>query len=189
VARRDLVGQYIGHTAEKTSLVFEKAIGGVLFIDEAYTLARSGAGGGDFGQEAIDTLVKLMEDHRDEIAVIAAGYTDEMRQFSDANPGLTSRFSKTIQFENYVTDELVLILQRMVRAADYDLDASAEPLLAEHFAQVAQAPDFGNARDARRLFEATRKTQSRRLRALGRLPELDELRAITAADIQAVIDG
>ena len=189
VSRRDLVGQYIGHTAEKTSVLFEQAMGGVLFIDEAYTLARSGASGGDFGQEAIDTLVKLMEDHRDEIAVIAAGYTEEMQQFSDANPGLASRFSKTIHFENYATDELVLIMQRMVRSADYDLDGAAEPLLADYFAQVAQAPDFGNARDARRMFEATRKTQSRRLRALGRMPELAELRAVTAADIQAVIDG
>jgi len=189
VTRDDLVGQFIGHTAPKTKEVIKKAMGGVLFIDEAYTLARSGASGGDFGQEAIDTLVKLMEDHRDEIAVIAAGYTEEMQQFSDANPGLASRFSKTIHFENYATDELVLIMQRMVRSADYDLDGAAEPLLADYFAQVAQAPDFGNARDARRMFEATRKTQSRRLRALGRMPELAELRAVTAADIQAVIDG
>jgi SpoVK/Ycf46/Vps4 family AAA+-type ATPase len=189
VSRRDLVGQYIGHTAEKTSVVFEQAIGGVLFIDEAYTLARSGAAGGDFGQEAIDTLVKLMEDHREEIAVIAAGYTDEMLQFCDVNPGLASRFSKTIPFENYAADELVLIMQRMVRGADYDLDDNTEPVLAEYFARVAQASDFGNARDARRLFEASRKTQSRRLRALGRMPDLAELRAVTAADVQAVVDG
>jgi len=188
VSRRDLVGQYIGHTAEKTSVVFEKAMGGVLFIDEAYTLSRASAAGGDFGQEAIDTLVKLMEDHREQIAVIAAGYTNEMVEFSDANPGLASRFSKTIRFEDYAPDELVLITQRMVRAADYDLDEKAEPVLSDYFARIAQAPDFGNARAARRLFEATRKTQSRRLRALGRMPELAELRAVLAADIQAVTD-
>jgi hypothetical protein len=189
VSRRDLVGQYIGHTAEKTSVVFEQAIGGVLFIDEAYTLARSGAAGGDFGQEAIDALVKLMEDRRDEIAVIAAGYTAEMAHFFDTNPGLASRFSKTIRFEDYAVDELVLIMQRMVRAADYDLTDGTRPLLAEYFTRAAAAPDFGNARDARRLFEATRKTQSRRLRELGRMPELAELRAVTAADIKAVMQG
>jgi parallel beta-helix repeat protein len=185
VSRRDLVGQYIGHTAEKTSVVFEEAIGGVLFIDEAYTLTRSSAAGGDFGQEAIDALVKLMEDHRDEVAVIAAGYTAEMREFSDANPGLASRFTKTIEFENYSPDELVVIMTRMVGAADYTLDNRAEPVLAEFFGKVSQATDFGNAREARRLFEATRKTQSRRLRALGRMPDLDELRALLAVDIQA----
>ncbi len=189
VARRDLVGQYIGHTAEKTSVVFEQALGGVLFIDEAYTLSRSSAVGGDFGQEAIDTLVKLMEDHRDQIAVIAAGYTAEMLQFTDANPGLASRFSKTIHFENYTPDELVLITERMVRGADYDLDEQAAPVLLEYFQRVRDAPDFGNARAARRLFEATRKTQSRRLRGLGRIPDLDELRAVLADDIAAAIDA
>ncbi|HVX44514.1 MAG TPA: right-handed parallel beta-helix repeat-containing protein, partial [Mycobacteriales bacterium] len=186
VARRDLVGQYIGHTAEKTSAVFEEAIGGVLFIDEAYTLSRAGAAGGDFGQEAIDALVKLMEDHRDEIAVIAAGYTAEMGQFIEANPGLASRFSKTIRFENYSIEELVLIMRRMVQAADYDLDTRAEPAIAAYFADVSRTPDFGNGRAARKLFEATRKTQSRRLRGLGRIPELAELRAILPTDITAV---
>jgi parallel beta-helix repeat protein len=189
VSRRDLVGQYIGHTAEKTSLVFERAMGGVLFIDEAYTLSRASAAGGDFGQEAIDTLVKLMEDHRERIAVIAAGYTDEMLEFSAANPGLASRFSKTIQFENYTTDELVMIIGGMVRAADYDLDDEAHPVLADYFAGISEAPDFGNARSARRLFEAARKTQSRRLRTLGRMPDMAELRALLAGDVQAVIDG
>jgi hypothetical protein len=187
VSRRDLVGQYIGHTAEKTSLLFEQAMGGVLFIDEAYTLARSAPGGGDFGQEAIDALVKLMEDHRDEIVVIAAGYTGEMVQFCEANPGLASRFAKTIQFEDYGTDDLVLITQRLAGAADYDLAADAEPLLAAFFARAAQAADFGNARDARRLFEATRQSQSQRLRSLGRMPDVVELRALTAQDVGAAV--
>jgi parallel beta-helix repeat protein len=185
VSRRDLVGQYIGHTAEKTALVFEQAIGGVLFIDEAYTLTRSSAAAGDFGQEAVDTLVKLMEDHRDEVAVIVAGYTDEMREFSDANPGLASRFSKTIEFENYAADELALIMSRMVLAADYQLEQGTERVLAQHFASVSGSADFGNAREARKLFEAMRKTQSRRLRALGRMPETDELRTLMVDDVRA----
>jgi hypothetical protein len=186
VSRRDLVGQYIGHTAEKTAVVFEESLGGVLFIDEAYTLSRQAGAGGDFGQEVIDTLVKLMEDHRDEVAVIVAGYTAEMAAFLDANPGLASRFSKTIEFENYSPADLVQIIERMVTAGDYRLESDAAPVLHDYFDRIAHDPNFGNARDARRLFESVRKVQSQRLRLLGRMPETAELQTLTAADVLAV---
>jgi hypothetical protein len=186
VARRDLVGQYLGHTAEKTASVFDEAVGGVLFIDEAYTLSRSAGSGGDFGQESIDTLVKLMEDHRHEIAVIAAGYTKEMAEFLDANPGLASRFSKSIEFENYAPDALVLIMNRMAKSDDYQLTPDTEPALLEYFATMRNDPNFGNAREARKLFEGMRKTQAQRLRGLGRRPTLDDLRTFTVEDVLAV---
>lgn len=183
VSRRDLVGQYIGHTAEKTAQVFEKSLGGVLFIDEAYTLSRSAGSGGDYGQEAIDALVKLMEDHRDEIAIIVAGYTAEMVDFLAANPGLASRFSKTIEFENYSAAELLLITGRMVAGGDYLLDPAAGPPLTSYFDRIAGGQNFGNAREARRLVEGMRKAQSQRLRALGRRPTMDELRSLLADDV------
>ncbi|MFE0025222.1 right-handed parallel beta-helix repeat-containing protein [Amycolatopsis sp. NPDC059021] len=185
VSRRDLVGQYIGHTAEKTAVVFEESRGGVLFIDEAYTLSRSAGSGGDFGQEAIDTLVKLMEDQRDEVAVIAAGYTGEMADFLSANPGLASRFGKTIEFANYTPDELLGIIRRMVEAGDYELDRAADPVLTGFFERMVGEENFGNARDARRLFEGVRKAQSQRLRQLGRIPAVAELRTLVVADVEA----
>ena len=187
VARRDLVGQYLGETAIKTAAAFEEAAGGVLFIDEAYTLSRAGLRG-DFGQESIDTLVKLMEDHRDNVAVIAAGYTTEMADFLSANPGLASRFSKTIEFENYGPDELVLIITRLAQSADYEFVVEAQPRLREHFEQLRHEPNFGNAREARRLFEAVRQAQAQRLRASGQRPTVDALRQLTVADVAVAIE-
>ncbi len=185
VSRRDLVGQYIGHTAEKATAVFEEALGGVLFIDEAYTLARSSGGGADFGREAIDTLVKLMEDHRDEIAVIVAGYTADMVDFLDANAGLASRFAKTLEFENYSPDQLVLIVNRIAANDDYLLAPGVGEGLLEWFGQIHRDQNFGNAREARRLLEGMRKAQSGRLRALGRMPDRDDLRTLVLADLVA----
>lgn len=186
VSRRDLVGQYIGHTAEKTAAVFDEAKGGVVFLDEAYTLSRQAGSGGDFGQEAIDMIVKLMEDMRNDIAVIAAGYTDEMRDFLDANPGLASRFVKTVEFENYSPEELSLIIERMLTSGDYKVDDDALRRLSRHFRDIPKNASFGNAREARKLFEALRKVQSQRLRALSARPSLDELVRITLPDVEAV---
>ncbi|BBH66794.1 hypothetical protein ACTI_34790 [Actinoplanes sp. OR16] len=185
VSRRDLVGQYIGHTAEKTTSVFEAAMGGVLFIDEAYTLARAGGATADFGQEAIDTLVKLMEDHRDQVAVIVAGYTKEMADFLDANSGLASRFAKTLEFENYGPDELVMIADRIARNDDYVFAAGLPTALHEHFTHLERDRNFGNAREARKLLEGMRKAQSGRLRAMGRMPSRDDLRTLMVDDLRA----
>jgi parallel beta-helix repeat protein len=182
VSRRDLVGQYIGHTAEKTTEVFTSALGGVLFIDEAYTLTRS-SGGNDFGREAVDSLVKLMEDHRDEIAVIVAGYTKDMLDFLDANAGLASRFAKTMEFENYDPEQLVLIVHRIADNDDYQLGPGLSDGLLEWFAQIDRDQNFGNAREARRLLEAMRKAQSGRLRGLGRMPTRDDLRTLLLDDL------
>ncbi|MCI4065056.1 AAA family ATPase [Micromonospora sp. R77] len=187
VSRRDLVGQYIGHTAEKTTSVFEEAMGGVLFIDEAYTLSRAGGASADFGQEAIDTLVKLMEDHRDQVAVIVAGYTQEMLDFLDANSGLASRFAKTMEFENYGPDELVMISERIARNDDYVFAPGLSDALHEHFSQIERDRNFGNAREARKLLEGMRKAQSGRLRALGRMPGLDDLRTLVLEDLLTTI--
>lgn len=187
VARRDLVGQYIGHTAEKAASAFDEARGGVLFIDEAYTLSRSSGSGADFGQEAIDTLVKLMEDHRDEVAVIVAGYTGEMHEFLDANPGLASRFAKTLEFENYTPEQLVKISAHLAANDDYLLGGDLDTALLEWFLQVDRNESFGNAREARKLLERMRKAQSTRLRKLGTKPTRDDLRTLVLDDLLAAV--
>ncbi|CAL9378744.1 Holliday junction ATP-dependent DNA helicase RuvB [Nocardiopsis dassonvillei] len=165
VARADLVSQYVGGTAIKTTEVFEQAKGGVLFIDEAYTLSSGGESGKgpDFGREAIDTLVKLMEDHRDEVAVIVAGYTEDMERFLAANPGLASRFSKTIEFVNYEVDELVEIVRRLCEGHSYRMAPETETALAGLFERMPKGPAFGNAREARKVFEEMIDRQANRL--------------------------
>lgn len=117
VERADLVGEYIGHTAQKTRDLVKKAMGGVLFIDEAYSLARGGDK--DFGKEAIDCLVKVMEDRNDDLIIILAGYPNEMEMFMEANTGLPSRFPIQLDFQDYTTDELILIAHKMAAERDY----------------------------------------------------------------------
>jgi Holliday junction resolvasome RuvABC ATP-dependent DNA helicase subunit len=166
VARADLVAQYIGATAIKTTEVFEKALGGVLFIDEAYTLtSQSGGSGPDFGQEAVDTIMKLMEDHRSDIVVIVAGYTDQMAQFLASNPGMASRFTKTIEFPNYTVDELVTIVRGMAAKHYYELDDDVLAALRRYFDKTPRGKTFGNGRVARQLFETMISTQASRLAA------------------------
>jgi Holliday junction resolvasome RuvABC ATP-dependent DNA helicase subunit len=187
VTRQELVVGYLGQTAEQTARVFREALGGVLFIDEAHTLARTIGSGRDFGQEAIDTLVKLMEDHRTEIAVIAAGYSEDMVTFLEVNPGLASRFARTIEFESYSAEQLVSLSHHIAKAADYVLDASVDAALSRHFATIERDPSFGNAREVRRLFDAIRTAQAQRLSRLGHRPGLDDLRTITERDVLVAV--
>ncbi|GAA4531798.1 right-handed parallel beta-helix repeat-containing protein [Amycolatopsis samaneae] len=166
VARADMVAQIIGGTAIKTTEVFNTALGGVLFIDEAYALSSGGGGTGpDFGREAIDTLVKLMEDHRDDVVVIAAGYSKEMNEFLSANPGMESRFSRTIEFANYTADELVTIVRAQCSKHDYRLTESASAALLKYFEEIPKDGTFGNGRTARRVFERMTDRQASRLAA------------------------
>ncbi|MFI5494192.1 right-handed parallel beta-helix repeat-containing protein [Actinoplanes sp. NPDC051859] len=165
VARADLVGQYIGQTAIKTGAVFEKALGGLLFIDEAYALSQSGGDGPDFGKEAIDTLVKLMEDHRDDIVVIVAGYAGDMAKFLDSNPGLGSRFAKQVTFASYSDEELVTIIQGLCSRHQFTLEYGTRDALTAYFATVVRDANFGNARLARQVFEDMVSRQAQRLAA------------------------
>ena len=183
VSRSDLVGNHVGETAIKTKEAFLKARDGVLFIDEAYALARSAqAGSGpDFGQEAIDELVKLMEDHRDEVVVIAAGYQAEMRAFLNANPGLSSRFARTIDFPAYGAQELTQIVCNLAREQDYALEPPAEAAVLSHFTALART-SRPNGRDARTLFETMTERHAERL-ALVADPTAHQLSVLLAEDV------
>ncbi len=187
VDRSGLVAGYMGQTGEKVMEVVEKAKGGVLFIDEAYALS-SGKQEGDFGQEAVDILNKAMEDYRDDLIVIAAGYHDEMQDFLDANPGLRSRFNRTIEFPNYSADELVTILKNRATKLDYNFSDEALEYMQAEFEQVLACPpnNFGNARSARNYLERAINNQANRLVSSMDL-NADELMTITVDDLKTVV--
>jgi len=185
VDRAGLVGQYVGLTAIKTERVVRRALDGVLFVDEAYALAREGERL-DFGDEAIETLLKRMEDNRHRLVVIVAGYPRLMRRFLESNPGLRSRFSREIEFPDYSTGELVEIFARFAADAEYTLGDGASETLAGVFERAERDESFGNARFARTLFEQTLNAQALRL-AAGPVERLQahELMCLTADDVAA----
>ena len=178
VDRSGLVAGYVGQTAIKTQKVIEKAMGGVLFIDEAYAL--NGRSENDFGQEAIDTILKAMEDHRDDLVVIVAGYTDLMDKFIHSNPGLESRFNRFLLFEDYTVDEMMGIF-KMRCGKGYVLAPDAEPLVRDYIAEESADGSFGNGRGVRNIFEHILVAQNNRLAKMDSVTR-DDLMTLTADD-------
>lgn len=186
VDRSGLVAGYVGQTAIKTREVIEKALGGVLFIDEAYSLAPENADK-DFGQEAIDTILKAMEDHRDDFVVIVAGYASLMPRFIDSNPGLKSRFNKYLEFADYDGDQLYEIFMGRVQRNDYKLNEEADSAIRERLKELYEDRDdnFGNGRDVRNLFEKIVANQANRV-AVMESPTDEDILTITADDLEGL---
>ena len=186
VDRSGLVAGYVGQTAIKTSEVIEKAMGGVLFIDEAYALTNRG--GMDYGQEAVDTLLKAMEDHRDDLVVIVAGYTQLMAEFVHSNPGLESRFNRFFYFPDYTVDEMTGIFRMRCEKSGYTLAEDALEPLQEILREESQDVDgFGNARGVRNLFERAIAAQADRLAAGKEALTKDSLMCLRAEDLRAAL--
>ncbi|MEO8011801.1 MAG: CbbX protein [Dokdonella sp.] len=188
VTRDDLVGQYIGHTAPKTREVLKKAMGGVLFIDEAYYLYRP-ENERDYGQESIEILLQVMENQRDDLVVILAGYRDRMETFFQSNPGLASRVAHHIDFPDYSPDELIEIAELLVAQMDYRLDDGAIAAMREYIALRVAQPHFANGRSVRNALDRARLRQASRLFAAagtgGTTPDRNQLMTIAAEDIRA----
>lgn len=183
--RSGLVAGFVGQTATQTRKVLDSAIGGTLLIDEAYALARGGEN--DFGLEAVDTIVKFMEDHRDDLSVVAAGYPTEMQELIDSNPGLKSRFTRTIHFPDYDTDELVGIFGLIAGSKEYHLDESGTAALQAVIDAEPRGRGFGNGRFVRNVFEAAVGHQALRLAEVGDDELTDEmLSTLTGDDIHPV---
>ncbi len=185
VTRDDLVGQYIGHTAPKTKEVLKKAMGGVLFIDEAYYLYRPD-NERDYGQEAIEILLQVMENQRDDLVVILAGYDSRMQAFFQSNPGLSSRIAHHIAFPDYDRDELLRIGDAMLSSMSYRFDGDAREAFADYLDRRVAQPHFANARSVRNALDRARLRQASRLFAdRERLLGETELSTLTAADVRA----
>lgn len=185
VTRDDLVGQYIGHTAPKTREVLKRAMGGVLFIDEAYYLYRP-ENERDYGQEAIEILLQDMENHRDDLVVVLAGYKDRMERFFRSNPGLSSRMAHHIDFPDYTAAELFDIAQLMLKHMQYTLSEDAQATLREYIERRQQQPQFANARSVRNALDRARLRQASRLFAQrGSALSAQDLVTIESADIRA----
>jgi SpoVK/Ycf46/Vps4 family AAA+-type ATPase len=183
VSRADLVGRYIGQTAPLVRAAVERALGGVLFIDEAYALAPLGSVQ-DFGHEAIATLVKLMEDHRDDLVVVVAGYEEDMDRFLSSNPGLASRFARRLRFHDYDDTQLVAIFASMAASTGIELADGVLERVSELLATTPRGPGFGNARHVRTLFERALGHQALRLTASGGAdPDPAALRLLLADDL------
>ena len=183
--RAGLVGEYVGKTGPKTDTVIMKALDGVLFIDEAYSLVPEDGGGSDYGQEAISTILKRMEDYRDRLVVIVAGYKDEMQRFIDSNPGLQSRFNRYIDFPDYTGQELTEIFKMYMKKNQYTLNDSTEAYLRTRFDIIVEKKDrnFGNARFARNVFEKSIQAQANRLAGQTNLSK-DQLTEIVISDLR-----
>ena len=188
VTRDDLVGQYIGHTAPKTKEILKKAMGGVLFIDEAYYLYRP-ENERDYGQEAIEILLQVMENHRDDLVVILAGYKDRMDTFFQSNPGMSSRIAHHIDFPDYSENELTQIAGKMVGGMNYQLDTDAEKAMQEYIHLRKQQPHFANARSIRNALDRARLRQANRIFKLAMegsaTVTAKELSTISADDLRA----
>ena len=183
VTRDDLVGQYIGHTAPKTKEVLKKAMGGVLFIDEAYYLYRQ-ENERDYGQESIEILLQVMENARDDLVVILAGYADKMERFFQSNPGFRSRIAHHIDFPDYTDTDLLTIGEAMLTGLDYKLSADAKVALGEYVSARRTQPHFANARSIRNAIDRARLRQANRCFAAGGPQTLDALTTIEAEDIR-----
>ena len=184
VDRSGLVAGFVGQTAIKTGDIIKSALGGILFIDEAYALV-SKDGANDFGHEAVETLLKSMEDHRDDFIVIVAGYEELMEDFISSNPGLESRFNRYFVFEDYTSDELLTIFKGMCSKNDYILSDAAGVFAQKHFRTLYESrnDNFGNARDVRNYFEDAVSVHSDRVSGIGK-PTRDELMAVTKDDLE-----
>ncbi len=180
VDRSGLVAGYVGQTALKTQKVIEKAMGGVLFIDEAYAL--NGKSENDFGQEAIDTILKAMEDHRDDLVVIVAGYTELMDRFIHSNPGLESRFNRFLMFEDYTPEQMVAIFKMQCKKGCYVQAQGTEELVRDFIAEESADDSFGNARGVRNLFEHILVAQNNRLAKMENVTR-DDLMQILPDDV------